>query len=241
MIAGMVSYPLTCDPKDILATQDRMRNYFYYPSDVMVRGYYPSYAKKIWDSYDLDAAFFEKDAQILREGHVDFYSYSYYMTSCHTTHTDAPKDGAGNLSIGYSNQYLNYSEWGWALDPDGLRYSLNELWDRYQVPIMIVENGLGALDHLEQDGSVHDPYRIDYMRSHIEAMAQAIKDGVDVIAYTPWGCIDLVSASTGEMRKRYGMIYVDMDDEGKGSLDRYRKDSFYWYKKCIASNGEDLK
>lgn len=241
MIAGMVSYPLTCDPKDILATQDKMRNYFYYPGDVMVRGYYPSYAKKTWDSYDLDAAFFEKDAQILREGHVDFYSYSYYMTSCHTTHTDAPKDGAGNLSIGYSNQYLKYSEWGWAVDPDGLRYSLNELWDRYQVPIMVVENGLGALDQLEEDGSVHDPYRIDYMRDHIEAMAEAIRDGVDVIAYTPWGCIDLVSASTGEMRKRYGMIYVDMDDEGKGSLDRYKKDSFYWYKKCIESNGEDLQ
>lgn len=241
MVAGLVNYPLTCDPKDILANQAKMQNYFYYPGDVMVRGYYPAYAKKIWKKYDLDPAFFEKDAQVLKEGRVDFYSYSYYSTSCHTTHTDRPKDGAGNLSLGYKNEYIKYSEWGWGMDPDGLRYSLNELWDRYQVPIMVVENGLGALDILEEDGAVHDPYRIDYMRGHIEAMAEAIADGVDLIAYTPWGCVDLVSASTGEMRKRYGMIYVDMDDEGKGTLDRYKKDSFYWYKKCIASNGEDLQ
>lgn len=126
------------------------------------------------------------------------------------------------------------------MDPDGLRYILNELNDRYQKPIMVVENGLGAIDTLESDGTVHDPYRIDYMRGHIQAMSEAIEDGVNLIAYTPWGCIDLVSASTGEMRKRYGFIYVDMDDEGKGSMNRYRKDSFYWYKKVIASNGEDL-
>lgn len=240
MICGLVSYPLTCDPEDILANQAKMRDYFYYPGDVMVRGYYPAYARKTWKKYGLDPAFFEKDAQILKEGHVDFFSYSYYSTSCHTTHTDAAKDGAGNLSMGYVNEYIKYSEWGWGMDPTGLRYSLNEIWDRYQVPIMVVENGLGALDTVEEDGSIHDAYRIEYMKGHVEAMAGALEDGVDVIAYTPWGCIDLVSAGTGEMRKRYGMIYVDMDDEGKGTLNRSRKDSFFWYKKCIESNGEDL-
>lgn len=171
---------------------------------------------------------------------MDFFSYSYYCTSDKSTHPDADRDGAGNFSFGAKNPYLQYSDWGWAMDPDGLRYSLNEINDRYGVPIMVVENGLGALDTLEEDGTIHDPYRIDYMRSHIEAMAEAIADGVDLIAYTPWGCIDLVSASTGEMHKRYGMIYVDMDDEGNGSMNRYRKDSFYWYQKCIKSNGEDL-
>lgn len=240
MIAGLISYPLTCDPKDMLANQAKMQDYFYYAGDVMVRGAYPGYAGKSWKKYGLDPAFFEKDAGILKEGCVDFFAYSYYSTSCHTTHTSAVKDGAGNLSLGYKNEYIEYSEWGWGMDPDGLRFSLNEIWDRYQVPVMVVENGLGAQDTLEEDGSVHDPYRIDYMHSHVEAMAEAIEDGVDLIAYTPWGCIDLVSASTGEMRKRYGMIYVDMDDEGKGTLDRYKKDSFFWYKKCIESNGEDL-
>lgn len=239
MICGLVTYPLTCDPKDVLATQQKMQKFFYYPGDVMVRGAYPNFARKIWRELDLDQTFFDEDKEILKEGKVDFFTYSYYSTSCHTTHAGAKRDGGGNLSLGYCNEYIPYSEWGWGMDPDGLRYSLNELYDRYQVPIMVVENGLGAIDKLE-NGEVHDPYRIDYMRAHVEAMAEAIDDGVDLIAYTPWGCVDLVSASSGEMRKRYGMIYVDIDDEGKGTLNRYRKDSFYWYKKCIASNGENL-
>lgn len=238
--AGQISYPLTCDPKDILLCQSTMQNYLFYTSDTMVRGYYPGYARKMWKKLDLDPAFFEKDAQILMEGKVDFYAFSYYSTTCQTTHTGHVRDGTGNYSRGYKNEYLPHSEWGWAMDPDGLRYILNEAWDRYQVPIMVVENGLGAIDTLEANGTVHDPYRIDYMRGHIKAMAEAIEDGVNLIAYTPWGCIDLVSASTGEMRKRYGMIYVDMDDEGNGTLNRFRKDSFYWYKKVIKSNGEDL-
>ena len=149
-------------------------------------------------------------------------------------------DGAGNLVLGAKNQYLTYSDWGWSLDPDGLRYILNVLNDRYQLPLMIVENGLGAIDHVEEDGSIHDQYRIEYLRQHIKAMEEAIDDGVDLRAYTAWGCIDLISASTGEMRKRYGFIYVDLDDEGNGTYNRYRKDSFYWYKKVIASNGKDL-
>ena len=239
MIAGMISYPLTCDPKDVLANQQRMQDSFYYCGDVMVRGYYPGYAKKTWKKLGLDASLFEKDAEILKEGHVDFFSYSYYATSCETTHKDSARDGAGNLSMGYQNSYIKYSEWGWGMDADGLRFSLNEIYDRYQVPVMVVENGLGAIDTFE-DGKIHDPYRIEYMRAHVKAMEEALDDGVNLIAYTPWGCIDLVSAGTGEMRKRYGFIYVDMDDEGKGTLNRYRKDSFYWYQKCIQSDGTDL-
>ena len=142
--------------------------------------------------------------------------------------------------MGPKNPYLSYSEWGWSFDADGLRYSLNEYYGRYQIPIMVVENGLGAIDTLENDGSIHDNYRIEYIKAHIKAMDQALEDGVDLRGYTPWGCIDLVSASTGEMKKRYGFIYVDKDNNGNGTLDRYRKDSFYWYKKVIASNGEEL-
>ncbi len=240
MIAGMVSYPLTCDPEDILANQKKMQNSFYYSGDVMVRGKYPNWAKREWNKYNVDYKKYEEDYETLLEGHVDFFTYSYYSTSCETTHTDASKSG-GNFSLGYKNEYLHYSEWGWAMDPTGLRVSLNDIYDRYNVPIMVVENGLGAIDQLEEDNSIHDPYRIEYMKGHVEAMDKAInEDGVDLIGYTPWGIIDLVSASTGEMRKRYGVIYVDMDDEGKGTLNRYKKDSFHWYHRCIETNGRDL-
>ena len=147
----------------------------------------------------------------------------------------------GNVVKSVKNPYLETSDWGWQIDPLGLRITLNYLYDRYQKPLFIVENGLGAIDTLEEDGSIHDPYRIDYLREHIRAMHAALKDGVDLRGYTPWGCIDLISASTGEMKKRYGFIYVDLDNEGNGTKNRYKKDSFYWYKKVIASNGEDLE
>ena len=239
MIAGLVTYPLTCDPKDMLCAQHKMQEGFFYAGDVMIRGAYSNYAKRLWNKYDIQYEKYAQDAEILKHGCVDFMSYSYYATSCETTHTDVKKDAGGNFSLGYKNPYLKYSDWGWAMDPDGLRYSLNEFYDRYQIPIMVVENGLGANDVLEEDGLIHDQYRIEYLRSHVEAMDKAInEDGVDLIAYTPWGIIDLVSASTGEMRKRYGVIYVDMDDEGKGSLKRYKKDSYTWYQICIKSNGE---
>ena len=167
------------------------------------------------------------------------YTFSYYMSSLVTTHK-VTDQVAGNFSKGQKNEYLEYSDWGWAVDPDGLQYYLEMMYQRYNVPMMVVENGLGAYDKVEEDGSIHDPYRIDYFRKHIKAMEKAIENGVDVIGYTTWGCIDVVSAGTGEMRKRYGFIYVDMDDEGKGTMKRSRKDSFYWYKKVIASNGADL-
>ena len=188
-----------------------------------------------------------QDEQILREGTVDFFTFSYYMSCCVSADPakQADKTG-GNVFGGVRNPFLKASEWGWQVDPEGLRWSLTEIWDRYQLPIMIVENGLGAKDVVEEDGSIHDQYRIDYLRSHIQQMEEAVKDGVNLIGYTPWGCIDLVSASTGEMRKRYGFIYVDKHDDGTGTLarsrtyERSKKKSFHWYKKVIESNGADL-
>ena len=172
-------------------------------------------------------------------GTVDFYTFSYYSSHCVTTHKEA-MDGTGNLMFGPKNPYLKASDWGWTIDPKGLRFALNEIYARYGIPLMIVENGLGAFDQKDADGKIHDSYRIDYLRAHIEQMKEAVRDGVDLMGYTPWGCIDLVSASTGEMAKRYGFIYVNKFDDGTGDLTRERKDSFYWYKKVIASNGDDL-
>ena len=241
MIAGTCSYPLTCDPKDVLKTQKKMQDGFYYCGDVMVRGAYPAYATRMWKEDGVELICTSEDFEELRRGTVDFFSFSYYGTSCVTTHPDVEKDGAGNLSLGAKNEYIKYSDWGWGMDPDGLRYFLNEIYNRYQLPVMVVENGLGANDTLEADNSIHDPYRIEYVREHIKAMEGALEDGVDLIAYTPWGCIDLISASTGEMKKRYGFIYVDLDNEGKGTNNRYRKDSFFWYQRVIASNGNVLE
>jgi 6-phospho-beta-glucosidase len=161
------------------------------------------------------------------------------MSTCSTVDENTLKT-SGNVVMGVKNPYLKSSDWGWQIDPKGLRYLLNELYGRYQIPIMVVENGLGAIDKVESDGSIHDSYRIDYLRDHINQMKEAINDGVELVGFTPWGCIDLVSISTGEMKKRYGFIYVDKDNEGKGTLNRLRKDSFYWYKKVISSNGEEL-
>lgn len=241
MLSSAANYPLTCDPEDIRASQLKSQRMLFYCGDVMARGAYPAFAQRFWGELGVSLTVSEADAQLLREGTVDFVTFSYYSTTCVTTHTGVEKDGAGNLSRGAKNPYLKYSGWGWSIDPSGLRYILNAVYDRYQKPIWVVENGLGQEDTLEPDGSVHDPYRIEYLKAHVEAMAEAIADGVDLRGYTPWGCIDLISASTGEMKKRYGFIYVDLDNEGHGTLKRYRKDSFYWYKKVIASNGEELE
>ena len=238
MVAGGCIYPYTCNPDDVLLAQQNMRmNYFC--GDVQVRGEYPYYTKRMLDEMDIEITMEAGDEQILKEGTVDFYSLSYYMSTCQTVDKEALKS-AGNVIMGVKNPYLKASDWGWQIDPKGLRYLLNELYGRYRIPIMIVENGLGAVDTVEADGSIHDDYRINYLRDHIIQMEEAVKDGVDLIGYTPWGCIDLVSISTGEMKKRYGFIYVDKDNEGKGTLNRFRKDSFYWYKKVIESNGTDL-
>ncbi|MEG0423574.1 MAG: family 1 glycosylhydrolase [Erysipelotrichaceae bacterium] len=239
MVCSLGSYPLTCDPKDVLKNQQKNQSKMYYCGDVMVRGYYPSYAKKEWQKHGVSLDIRNEDLEDLKSGCVDMYTFSYYSSSC-VSSKKVEMDGKGNFSMGAKNEYLKYSDWGWSMDPDGLRIVLNELYDRYQIPLMIVENGLGADDKVESDGSIHDQYRIEYLRNHIIAMKKAIEDGVDLLGYTPWGCIDLISASTGEMKKRYGFIYVDRDNEGNGTMKRSKKDSFYWYKKVIKSNGEDL-
>ncbi|MBQ6532864.1 MAG: family 1 glycosylhydrolase [Solobacterium sp.] len=239
MICGITWYPATCDPKDILANRHAWEKNIFYCGDVQCKGSYGTYAGRLWQEHNVKLDITPEDLKDLVEGTVDFYTFSYYMSNLVTTHKATDIVG-GNFSAGVRNEYLQYSDWGWATDPDGLQYYLEVIYDRYHLPLMVVENGLGAYDTVEADGSIHDPFRIDYYRCHIEAMDRALQNGVDLIGYTTWGCIDVVSAGTGEMRKRYGFIYVDMDDEGKGTMARSRKDSFFWYKKVIASNGSDL-
>ena len=233
------TYPYTCNPKDILKAQKENEITNYMLSDVQVRGYYPSYSNRFFKENNIKIKKEKDDDQILLDGKVDFYTFSYYMSTCASADGNKQRS-AGNVTGGVKNPYLKESEWGWQIDPDGLRYSLNEIYNRYQIPLMIVENGLGAKDILTEDNKVHDSYRIDYLRKHIEAMKEAVEDGVDLMGYTPWGWIDVISASTGEMAKRYGFVYVKKYDDGTGDLSRIKKDSFYWYKKVIESNGEDL-
>ena len=233
----ILSYAATCDPKDVLANESEMRRMNWYCSDVQVRGYYPSYAKRFWRENDISLKIEDGDLEDLKEGTIDFYTFSYYMSSVVGTHD--VKQAAGNMTFGGVNPYLKSTDWGWQIDPDGLRFALNEIYDRYQIPLMVVENGMGALDKVEEDGSIHDTYRIDYLKSHVRAMREAVDDGVDLKGYTWWGPIDLVSAGTGEMRKRYGFIYVDKHDDGSGTYKRSRKDSFYAYQKIIKSNGTE--
>ena len=240
MLAAGQYYAYTCDPKDQLEALKKNRdNYFFI--DVQSRGKYPPYALKFFEQKGYDIGITEEDEKILAEHPVDFISFSYY--SSRLTSADPSKYGetAGNAFKTLRNPYLKASEWGWQIDPLGLRITLNELYDRYQKPLFIVENGLGAVDTPDENGKINDQYRIEYLRAHIQAMEDAVElDGVDLMGYTPWGCIDLVSASTGEMKKRYGFIYVDKDNEGKGTLKRRKKASFDWYKQVIASNGENL-
>lgn len=239
MIAFLTNYPYSCHPKDILKAQEEMNISNYYCGDVQVRGSYPFFAKKYWKDNNINIVMEKDDEKILSEGTVDFYTFSYYMSVC-ATHNKDQETTTGNLVTAARNPYLESSEWSWQIDPDGLHYTLNELYGRYQIPLMVVENGLGAYDTLNDDNTVNDQYRVEFLRKHIEAMKEAVEDGVDLIGYTPWGCIDLVSCATGEMKKRYGFVYVDSDDYGKGTFNRYKKDSFYWYKKVIETNGEDL-
>ncbi|MDO4648691.1 MAG: glycoside hydrolase family 1 protein [Eubacteriales bacterium] len=240
MILSMPIYPLTCDPKDVIAAmeEDHKNSMF---TDIHVRGEYPGYMKRYLRENGIEIHFEEDDAEILKNT-VDFISFSYYVSVCATADPEKNVRGEGNLLGGVPNPYLKASDWGWQIDPRGLRYICNMLWDKYRKPLFVVENGLGAVDQLVEDPerglTVHDDYRIDYMREHLRQLEQAIEDGVDVMGYTSWGCIDLVSASTAEMKKRYGFIYVDRNNDGSGTMKRYKKDSFYWYKKVIESNGE---
>jgi len=239
MIAGMMSYPYTCDPQDVLLAQQKNEFGNFFCGDVQVRGAYPAFAKRYFKENNIVLNWEKDDQTDLALGKVDFYSFSYYASNCASTDPKV-NQGLGNMMMGIPNPYLKASEWGWTLDATGLRVYLNMVYSRYQIPLMVVENGLGAVDKVEEDGKIHDDYRIDYLREHVKAMGEALEDGVDLIAYTTWGCIDLVSAGTGEMKKRYGFIYVDNDDTGKGTQQRSRKDSFFWYKKVIASNGTQL-
>ncbi len=232
----ILSYAATCDPADILANQAEMRRMNWYCGDVQVRGHYPSYAKRFWRENGIELDIHEGDLDDIREGTVDFYTFSYYMSTIVGTHDDVEM-AQGNMTFGGKNPYLESTDWGWQIDPDGLRFALNEIYDRYQIPLMVVENGMGAKDEVTADGKIHDDYRIAYLKKHVAAMAEAVDDGVDLIGYTWWGPIDLVSAGTGEMRKRYGFIYVDKHDDGTGDYSRLKKDSFYAYQKIIASNG----
>ena len=242
MLAAGQYYPYSCNPNDIWKGLEKDRdNYFFI--DAQARGAYPIWAWKRMEKEGVVLDCTEEDLQALKEGTVDYISFSYYCSRCTSADPEIIKNHARGNAVfeAVVNPYLKASDWGWQIDPLGLRVTLNTLFDRYEKPLFIVENGFGAADTVEEDGSIHDPYRIAYMKAHIEAMKQAVEeDGIPLLGYTSWGCIDLVSASTGEMKKRYGFIYVDKDNEGNGTLKRMKKDSFYWYQNVIRTNGEEL-
>lgn len=238
MLAAGQVYPNTCSPQDVLASQRKNREQYFF-IDVQARGYYPSYSKRLLEGLGITLDITEEDKRLLAENTVDYISFSYYSSRLVSSDNGLmEKTTAGNAFASLPNPYLKRSEWGWTIDPVGLRITMNELYDRYQKPLFIVENGLGAFDKPEAGGQIQDDYRIDYLKQHIEQMKEAVEDGVDLIGYLAWGCIDLVSASTGEMSKRYGFIYVDREDDGSGSMKRFKKKSFEWYKEIIKHNGE---
>lgn len=240
MLAMCPVYPRTCSPDDVLMAQKAMEKRYYF-ADVQVRGSYPQSILNLWQRRHFQMDITEEDLMDLRQGCVDYIGLSYYMSFAAKgpgEKADYDFNEAKDLT---ANPFVETSAWGWQIDPKGLRYALNWLTDMYHCPLFIVENGLGAYDQLTDDGKIHDDYRIEYLRAHIEQMKLAVElDGVDLIGYTPWGCIDLISASSGEMEKRYGFIYVDKDNQGQGTLKRIKKDSFDWYKRVIASNGDEL-
>jgi len=244
MVIAMPTYPLTPNPQDVLAAKEAEDKNFLF-SDIHVRGEYPGYAKRYFKENDIEIDFADGDKELLKENTVDFLSFSYYMSSTETAEPEKYEQGEGNILGGFPNPHLEASEWGWQVDPVGLRLAMNQFYDRYQIPLFIVENGLGAKDELVEDENgnltVEDDYRIDYLNDHLVQVEEGIKDGVELMGYTSWGCIDLVSASTAQMSKRYGYIYVDRHDDGSGTLERYKKKSFYWYKDVIESNGASLE
>ena len=237
MLAAGQFYPYSCDPEDVFAAMEKDKgNYFFI--DVQSRGAYPNYAKKFLERNQIHIHMEPEDEKILRENTVDYIAFSYYTSRLTSANPDVGEKTSGNVIAGLRNPHLKASEWGWQIDPLGLRITMNALYDRYQKPLFIVENGLGAVDTLTEDGIVEDDYRIAYLEAHIKAMTDAVEiDGVELLGYTTWGCIDLVSASTGEMKKRYGFIYVDKDNEGNGTMKRHKKKSFEWYKNVIKNNG----
>lgn len=241
MLAAGKFYPNTCSPDDVWKAIEMDRNNYFF-IDVQSRGTYPAYALKYFERNKLNIDMTEDDLELIRSNTVDYIGFSYYSSRLTSSQPEISSKTAGNVMGSLKNPYLKTSDWGWQIDPVGLRITINELYDRYQKPLFIVENGLGAVDQPDERGRIEDDYRIEYLKAHIQEMIKAVEeDGVDLIGYTPWGCIDLVSASTGEMKKRYGFIYVDRDNQGNGTLKRSRKKSFYWYKKVISTNGRDLR
>ena len=239
MIAGCSAYPMTPDPEDVMAAYRYFQDEFCYCGDTMIRGAYPSFSERFRRTYGVQLTISEEDRRDLLAGASDFVGFSYYFSNCFTTHTGEK----GRFHRGLTdvkNPYIQASDWGWQIDPTGFKFLLHLINDRYQKPILDIENGFGAYDTITEDGQIHDDYRIDYLRKHIQAAKEAVEEGVDLIGYTVWGFLDLVSFGTGQMDKRYGMIYVDMDDQGNGTLKRRKKDSFDWYQKVIRSNGETL-
>lgn len=235
-------YGMDCHPLNQVANMEKGQEVNGFCCEVQANGEYPAYTQRMFNKYGVSELSMEAgDLDLLKNYPVDYIGLSYYMSTAIDVVDPEAAKVAGNLTGGIKNPYLETSDWGWQTDAIGLRIGLNELYSTYKKPLFIVENGLGAHDHPTEDFQVHDDYRISYLKKHIVEMGKAIEDGVDLIGYTPWGCIDLVSASTGEMAKRYGFIYVDKDDEGHGTLNRYKKDSFYWYKKVIETNGEELE
>ena len=234
-------YPYSCNPDDVMLANEAMHGRFYF-MDVHCRGHYGAYAKKAWEREGNAPVMEAGDEKILAEGCVDYIGFSYYMSDAVKSGTRSEIKTVGSATEhSVKNPYVKASDWGWQIDPVGLRYSLNVMYERYEKPMFIVENGFGAIDKLEEDHTCDDSYRIDYLKAHIIEMKKAVElDGVDLMGYTPWGCIDVVSFTTGELRKRYGFIYVDLNDDGTGSGKRYKKKSFDWYRKVIASNGEVL-
>ncbi|WP_223701173.1 glycoside hydrolase family 1 protein [Sutcliffiella deserti] len=240
MLIYAPTYSYDANPENVMHALSDGRMFNFYCGDVHVRGEYPTFANRFFKENDIVIEMQDGDLETIKEGTVDFISFSYYMSRTEKKNKTPEEIGEGNLIGGVKNPFLKASDWGWEIDPTGLRVALNELYDRYQKPLMVVENGLGAYDKVEEDGRIIDDYRIEYLRDHIKAMGEAVEDGVDLIGYTSWGCIDLVSASSGEYSKRYGFIYVDKHDDGSGTMERSRKKSFFWYKDVISSNGEKL-
>lgn len=240
MVACVPLYPFSCNPEDMMYSLLAMHDRYLF-GDVHVRGEYPSYIWREWEQKGFHIQMDKEDEKILREGTVDYVGLSYYMTNAVKADTVREGNGLDGFPGSVDNPYVKRSDWGWQIDPVGLRYALNLLYERYQKPLFIVENGFGAVDEVGPDGSIDDDYRIAYLKAHIEEMKKAVlQDGVELWGYTPWGCIDCISFTTGEMKKRYGFIYVDKDNEGKGTLERKRKKSFFWYQKVIESRGEVL-
>ena len=235
-------YPYSCNPADIMTATECMHERFHF-MDTHVRGHYPAYSLKEWEREGYQIKMEPEDEAILAEGKVDYIGFSYYMTNAvkADVKNDTTQATDGSSSNSVPNPYVKASEWGWQIDPVGLRYALVTMYERYEIPLFIVENGFGDIDVLKEDGTCEDDARIAYLKAHIEEMKKAVEiDGVDLLGYTPWGCIDLVSFTTGEMKKRYGFIYVDKNNDGSGTLKRSKKKSFDWYKNVIASNGDVL-